>query len=230
MPFQRRVARIGMWNGLSQTLLKLTCPGVPETYQGNEIWDFSLVDRDNRRPVDYAYRGKMFESIRRWGQQPSVADLRSLLEIREDGRVKLYLIWKTLCLGQQQEDLFREGAYVPLTIEGAKANHVFAFARNLRNTNALVIVPRLVAELLDDLDLPPLGPEIWADTRIVLPPGNPAEAYRNVLTGEDQSPHSVAGKTTIDAANMFSEFPVALLFAGLSDQPGNLQRSSRPKE
>jgi len=74
-----------------------------------------------------------------------------------------------------------------------------------------VIVPRLVAELLDDLDLPPLGPEIWADTRIVLPPGNPAEAYRNVLTGEDQSPHSVAGKTTIDAAKMFSEFPVALL-------------------
>jgi (1->4)-alpha-D-glucan 1-alpha-D-glucosylmutase len=100
VPFQRRVARIGMWNGLSQTLLKLTCPGVPETYQGNEIWDFSLVDRDNRRPVDYAYRGKMFESIRRWGQQPSVADLRSLLEIPEDGRVKLYLIWKTLCLGQ----------------------------------------------------------------------------------------------------------------------------------
>jgi len=93
-----------------------------------------------------------------------------------------------------------------------------------------VIVPRLVAELLDDLDLPPLGPEIWADTRIVLPPGNPAEAYRNVLTGEDQSPHSVAGKTTIDAAKMFSEFPVTLLFAGLSDQPGNLQRSSRPKE
>jgi (1->4)-alpha-D-glucan 1-alpha-D-glucosylmutase len=222
VPFQRRVARIGMWNSLSQTLLRLTCPGVPDTYQGNEIWDFSLVDPDNRRSVDYAYRGKMFESIRRWGQQPSVADLRSLLETPEDGRVKLYLIWKTLCLRQQQEDLFREGAYVPLTIEGAKADHVFAFARNLRDTNALVIVPRLVARLLDDLDLPPLGPEIWTDTRIVLPPGNSAEVYRNALTGEDLSPHFTAGKTTIDAAKMFSEFPVALLFAGRSDQPGNL--------
>jgi len=220
LSFERRVARIGMWNSLSQTLLKLTCPGVPDTYQGNEIWDFSLVDPDNRRPVDYAYRRRIFESVRGWGDQPSAAHLRNLLEIPEDGRVKLYLIWKTLCFRQQQADLFRDGEYVPLTIEGAKANHVVAFARKRRNTNVLVIVPRLVAGLLDDIDLPPLGPEIWADTRVVLPPGNSAEVYRNALTGEELRLQSAAGKATIDVANMFSEFPAALLFAGLSDQPG----------
>ena len=219
LPFQRRMARVGMWNSLSQTLLKLTCPGVPDIYQGNEIWDFSLVDPDNRRPVDYARRRQSFESIRRWGCEPSAANLRKLLEIPEDGRIKLYLTGKTLCFRRQQPELFREGEYVPLTIEGARANHVFAFARRRGNASVLVIVPRLVAGLLNDKELPPVGPEIWADTRIVLPPGNSVEAYRNALTGEDVSPRSAGGKTMIDVAKIFSEFPAALLFAGLSDQP-----------
>ncbi|MGA9207987.1 MAG: malto-oligosyltrehalose synthase [Terriglobales bacterium] len=220
LPFQRRAARIGMWNSLSQTLLKLTCPGVPDIYQGNEIWDFSLVDPDNRRPVDYARRRQSFESIRRWGCEPSAANLRTLLETPEDGRIKLYLTGRTLCFRRQQPELFREGEYVSLTIEGARANNIFAFARKHANASVLVIVPRLVAGLLNDTDLPPLGPEIWADTRIVLPPGSHSESYRNALTGEDVSPQSACGKTTIDVAKIFAEFPAALLFAGLSEQQG----------
>ena len=102
VPFQRRVARIGLWNSLSQTLLKLTCPGVPDIYQGNELWDFSLVDPDNRRPVDYIRRQQMFESIRVWGNDPDALSIGRLLETPEDGRLKMYLIWRTLCLRQQQ--------------------------------------------------------------------------------------------------------------------------------
>src|SRR5580700_7567224 len=101
VPFQRQVARIGLWNSLSQTLLKLTSPGVPDIYQGNDLWDFSLVDPDNRRAVDYSHRQQAFESIRKWGSNPDATSVRSLLESPEDGRLKLYLIWKTLRLRKQ---------------------------------------------------------------------------------------------------------------------------------
>src|SRR5208282_6643120 len=129
LPFQRRVARLGLWNSLSQTLLKLTCPGVPDIYQGNDLWDFSLVDPDNRRPVDYIRRQQMFESIRVWGSEPDLLSIGRLLETPEDGRLKLYLIWKILRFRQQQPDIFQQGEYLPLAVEGAKADHVVAFAR-----------------------------------------------------------------------------------------------------
>ena len=107
--FQRLVARIGFWNSLSQTLLKLTSPGVPDIYQGNDLWDFSLVDPDNRRPVDYSRREQVFESIRKWGVNPDVTSVSRLLENPEDGRLKLYLIWKTLCLRKQWPEHFSAG-------------------------------------------------------------------------------------------------------------------------
>src|SRR5579863_5392371 len=129
LPFQQRVARAGLWNGLAQTLLKLTCPGVPDIYQGNELWDFSLVDPDNRRPVDYFRRQQMFQDVRKSGSDDAGSSLSNMLETPEDGRLKLFMIWKTLSLRQQQSDLFHEGEYVPLAVEGAKANHVVAFAR-----------------------------------------------------------------------------------------------------
>jgi len=217
LPFQRRVARFGVWNSLSQTLLKLTCPGVPDIYQGNEIWEFSLVDPDNRRPVDYARRQQGFEIIHRWGCQPSAANLRDLLENPEDGQIKLYLTARTLCFRRQRPELFAAGEYIPLTIEGAKSNHVLAFVRKYGSATVLVIVPCLVAGLLNDIDLSPLGAAIWADTRIVLPPSMRCGSYRNALTGEDLSPQSEGGKATIAVAKILAEFPAGLLFAGLSD-------------
>ena len=220
LSFQQRIARIGVWNGLSQTLLKLTCPGVPDIYQGNELWDFSLVDPDNRRPVDYEKRQQSFESLRRWGSAPSLENLRGLLETPEDGRLKLYLTWKALCFRHQQPDLFRNGEYVPLTVEGAKAAHVFAFARVHANARALVIVPRLVSELLTDVSRPPLGAEVWGDTRIVLPAGDQAAAYQNLFTGENPDPRLADGRATIEVARILSQFPAGLLFAEMSDQEG----------
>jgi (1->4)-alpha-D-glucan 1-alpha-D-glucosylmutase len=209
VPFQRRVARIGLWNSLSQTLLKLTCPGVPDIYQGNELWDFSLVDPDNRRPVDYIRRQQMFESIRVWGNDPEALSIGRLLETPEDGRLKIYLIWRTLCLRQQQADLFQQGEYLPLAVEGAKAKHVVAFARKSGTTRALVVVPRLVAGLLNDIDLPPIGPRIWDDTHVLLPFRSCSETCRNAFTGEVLDLQKTDEYAKIGVSKALAEFPVA---------------------
>jgi (1->4)-alpha-D-glucan 1-alpha-D-glucosylmutase len=214
VPFQRRIARIGLWNSLSQTLLKLTCPGVPDIYQGNELWDFSLVDPDSRRPVDYIRRQQVFESIHVWGKDPDALSTGRLLETPEDGRLKMYLIWKTLCLRQQQPDLFQQGEYLPLAVEGAKANHVVAFARKSGTTRALVVVPRLVAGLINDIDLPPVGPRVWDDTHVLLPLCSVSEKCRNALTGEVLDLQKTDGYAKIGVSEVLAEFPVALCLLG----------------
>ena len=209
LPFQRWVARIGMWNSLSQTLIKLTCPGVPDIYQGNELWDFSLVDPDNRRPVDYIRRQQVFESICGWADFPDVSSMASLLETPEDSRVKLYLTWKTLCLRRQQPSLFQEGEYLPLAVAGTKANHIVAFARKSGATALLVIAPRLVAGLLNNTDLPPIGSRIWEDTRVVLPAGDCRTKYHNMLTGR-----LLDSSAEISVSEALAEFPAALCLLG----------------
>jgi (1->4)-alpha-D-glucan 1-alpha-D-glucosylmutase len=220
VPFQRLVARIGLWNSLSQTLLKLTCPGVPDIYQGNELWDFSLVDPDNRRPVDYIRRQEMFECIRgHAGSADSSSinstSIRGWLEKPEDGRLKLYLIWKTLCLRQEQPALFQQGEYLPLAVGGSKADHVIAFARKFEGTSVIVVVPRLVASLLNDsdIDLPPIGARIWQDTQVLLPCAC-REACRNVFTGKALELVKADGQTKIDVSSALAEFPVALCVLG----------------
>ena len=205
LPFQRRVARIGMWNSLSQTLCKLTCPGVPDIYQGNELWDFSLVDPDNRRPVDYVRRQQIFEAIEQLADSSNAPSLSRLLETPGDGRMKLYLTWKTLQLRQQQPRLFQEGDYEPFAVTGAKADHVVAFARKSATTTLLVIVPRLVAGLLNDIDLPPTGTQIWEDTTIALASCACRKKYRNVLTGK-----LLETGSEISVSEVLAEFPVAL--------------------
>jgi (1->4)-alpha-D-glucan 1-alpha-D-glucosylmutase len=215
VPFQQRVARIGLWNSLSQTLLKLTCPGVPDVYQGNESWDFSLVDPDNRRPVDYALRQEMLRSIIESENMPLSSIATSLLETPEDGRLKLYLIWKTLGLRRQLSDLFQTGEYLPLTVEGARAAHIVAFARKSGTANVLVVVPRLVAGLLDDIDLPPVGPRVWADTAVIFPCRGCSEQYKNVFTGQFLDVQTTEHSAKLEVSKLLEEFPVAL-FQGLT--------------
>jgi (1->4)-alpha-D-glucan 1-alpha-D-glucosylmutase len=210
VPFQHRVARTGLWNSLAQTLLKLTCPGMPDTYQGNELWDLSLVDPDNRRPVDYAHRQRVFREIR----EPRNDLAKSLLETPEDGRIKLYLIWKTLGLRQQQPSLFQAGEYLPLAVGGTKANHVVAFARKSETSSALVVVPRLVAGLLNDSDVPPIGARIWEDTHILIPFCSCSGKYQNLFTGEALDLQKDNGFEKIAVSNLLGEFPAALCFLG----------------
>jgi (1->4)-alpha-D-glucan 1-alpha-D-glucosylmutase len=204
VPFQRRIARIGIWNSLSQTLLKLTSPGVPDIYQGNELWDFSLVDPDNRRPVDYDRRRQIFDGLTKWGNTPEKSSIGCLMKAPEDGRIKAYLIWRTLCLRQQLKSAFQEGEYVSLALTGAKADHVVAFARRFERTCIVVIVPRLISGLLNGLDVPPIGPQIWEDTQIRLP-DNGGKPWQNVFTGE-----AVELETQISVSKVMAEFPVAL--------------------
>jgi (1->4)-alpha-D-glucan 1-alpha-D-glucosylmutase len=205
VPFQRRIARIGMWNSLSQTLLKLTCPGVPDIYQGTELWDLSLVDPDNRRPVDYSLRQTMFGCLRQSSNTADTASIARLLAAPEDGRLKLHLIWRTLCLRQGEAELFQRGEYVPLRVNGAKAEHVIAFCRKSGTKSVLIVVPRLIASLLDDSDLPPTGTQVWEDTAISLPVGTSKDQFRNAITGEKLS---VDAEMSVSA--LLSEFPVAI--------------------
>lgn len=205
VPFQRGIARIGMWNSLSQTLLKLTCPGVPDIYQGTELWDFSLVDPDNRRPVDYSLRRAMFERLRQSSNTADAASIARLLATPEDGGLKLHLIWRTLCLRQDKPELFQRGDYVPLRVIGTNAEHIIAFSRESESKTLLVVVPRLIASLLNDSDLPPMGEIVWGDTAILLPPAMGKNPYRNAFTGE-----ILSLEAEVRASALLSKFPVAL--------------------
>jgi (1->4)-alpha-D-glucan 1-alpha-D-glucosylmutase len=208
LPFQGRVSRIGLWNSLAQTLIKLTCPGVPDIYQGNDLWDFSLVDPNNRRPVDYLRRQQMLESILAWGNAPSANHIRNLLGTPQDGRIKLHVIWKALWVRQQQPDLFRRGEYIPVAVEGSKANHVIAFTRKHETANVLVVVPRQIAGLVSGEDQLPIGPEVWEGTRILFP--NCCKRYQNAFTGENLEVEKTSDCARIDVSQVLAKFPVAL--------------------
>ena len=198
LPFAHQIARIGAVNGLAQTLLKLTVPGVPDSYQGTELWDLSLVDPDNRRPVDFELRD-------RWLADPRPAP--ELLHDWQSGRIKQQLIARTLALRKRQPALFRDGDYLPLTPAGAHAERIVAFARRTDQALAIVIVPRLIAPLLGDDDLPLPPPAAWADTSIELPEGWSEAALVDELTGRRHA--AAAGGLAI--TEVLAELPVALL-------------------
>ncbi|MGO8793678.1 MAG: malto-oligosyltrehalose synthase [Candidatus Sulfotelmatobacter sp.] len=200
LPFQQRVARIGCWNSLSQTVLKLTSPGVPDIYQGNELLDFSLVDPDNRRPVDYGRRRELLEEM-----GADEASMRRWMESPDDGRMKLYATWTVLSLRKQHPELFQEGQYVPVEVFGEKAEHVVAFARKYGSRVLLVIAPRLIAGLLGDGERAPVGAEVWKNTRVALPCRECRNSYRNVFSGEVLE---LAGE--VGMAELLREFPVAV--------------------
>jgi (1->4)-alpha-D-glucan 1-alpha-D-glucosylmutase len=212
LPFQNRVARIGMWNSLSQTLLKLTCPGVPDIYQGNDLMEFSLVDPDNRRPVDYSLREGLFHRIEKLSGVSGGSALSRMLDTPEDGQLKMFLTWKTLCLRKGHEDLFQRGDYVPLNATGSEADHVVAFLRAYHGIRVLVVVPRLISSLLDGAEIPPIGPQIWKDTYIDLPDHFSAKSYRNAFTGELLDRESNADESRVPLSDALTNFPVALYF------------------
>jgi (1->4)-alpha-D-glucan 1-alpha-D-glucosylmutase len=177
-----RIAYAGMLNSLAQTLLKMTAPGVPDFYQGTELWDLSLVDPDNRRPVDFAKRKMLLEELRRCDEADRANLLTELLSGWQDGRAKLYLICKTLNFRRQHEELFRAGSYLPLYASGKFRPNICAFARRLKNQWVIAAAPRLIAELLPPTSLP-LGAMVWEEEILCLPEGAP-ESWRNTLTGE----------------------------------------------
>jgi len=162
LPVYERIAYFGRFNSLSQTLLKLTCPGMPDTYRGTEVWDYSLVDPDNRRPVDYArIQGLLSDIQSKVESRVALAD--ELLTHADDGRIKLYVTQTALHLRRDHPKLFTAAPYEAIPVEGTKADHVCAFVRRHGDVTVLVIVPRLVALLSEGQEVPPLG-DVWGDT------------------------------------------------------------------
>jgi (1->4)-alpha-D-glucan 1-alpha-D-glucosylmutase len=228
--FQKRVVRFGLYNGLTQTLCKLTAPGVPDLYQGDDLWDFSLVDPDNRRPVDYEIRLGMLSALQReFGdtrdggdtrdaggasdatRDAGAARVRALVDNLSDGRGKLYLIWKTLQFRQAHPELFLDAQYLPLRVTGEHASKVCAFARRAGEEFAIVIAPRLYRRLLGEGEAPPVGLEVWRNTAIELPRSlDSGRRLCNVL--DDSWPGTVAGSGgTLLVGNLLTDFPLALL-------------------
>jgi (1->4)-alpha-D-glucan 1-alpha-D-glucosylmutase len=204
LPFARRVAEIGMHNSLSQLILKIASPGVPDIYQGNELWDFSLVDPDNRRPVDFELRAAMLDELR--GSSLERAELaRGLYQKWGDGRIKLFLTWAGLQARREHPDLFAGGGYAPLRAQGSRAANLCAFARTAAGGKlAVVVVPRLVAGLLDGARLPA---DKFSGTSVAVPGLKPGEKLRDALTGEEREIR--ANGLAVD--ELFSTLPVALL-------------------
>ncbi|POR67274.1 malto-oligosyltrehalose synthase [Pseudomonas syringae] len=183
-----RIGTAGALNSLAQTLLRLSVPGVPDLYQGTEFWDFSLVDPDNRRPVDYAARKQAL------AEDASVTDL---LTDWKDGRIKQALIAKVLNLRAEHPGLFSEGSYQPLEIKGSHAEQVMAFARETHRVRAIIVVPRTCSELLGTAQTPLINAANWGDTRIILPFADSGSDWKGlfsdvVVTSDREVPLSAA--------------------------------------
>ena len=204
--FSKRVSHFGMLNSLSQTLIKVASPGVPDFYQGTELWDLSLVDPDNRRRVDFEKRCAMLASIREREVSNIGRLIQDLLSTREDGKVKLFLIYRALKARKANRETFREGAYLPLESAGRFRSHVIAFARQYEQQWAVVIAPRFLSHLVQEGEFP-LGREVWQDTEVIMPDRSPAE-WRNALTSEVLS----AGNA-LPVGDLLLSFPVALLMS-----------------
>jgi (1->4)-alpha-D-glucan 1-alpha-D-glucosylmutase len=208
-PLQQDVSWFGHLNSLSQALLKLTSPGVPDLYQGTELWDLSLVDPDNRRPVDYGARRKFLSDIKRDYADSKPALLNNLLQNWSTGALKLFLIWRVLRHRAKHGTLFAKSHYVPLAIEGARSRHVCAFLRFSGGEGFIVVAPRLVYSLCARQRVLPLGEAVWADTRVVIQQPS-AGSYVNIITGEPLPRQAIRGEQLLLSA-VLSRFPVALL-------------------
>ena len=204
LPFQRRIQHYGILNSLSQTLLKLTTPGLPDFYQGTELWDLSLVDPDNRRPVNFERRGALLQALQNRANDNLLQLIAELLAAPEDGQIKLFLIFRALRARQAAADLFQHGAYQKLTVIGSLKSHVVAFARTLGEQQALVVAPRFPNSLVKDGEYP-LGEAVWHETR-VLPPTGSRLRWRDALTGR-----IVHGEEALWLREVLHDFPVALL-------------------
>jgi (1->4)-alpha-D-glucan 1-alpha-D-glucosylmutase len=195
VPVAKEVAQLGAVNSLTQILLKLTSPGVPDIYQGNEIWDYSLVDPDNRRPVDYKRRREMLESL-------ATANAHDLVRDWADGRIKMFLTQRGSQFRRQHTELFQHGEYLPLTPSGTFAECCVTFVRELEDQWIIVIAPRLSSHV----GFPPIG-ESWKDTIVELPETLPLAHAHDLFTCR---PVPVQGRR-VKLADAMSILPFAVI-------------------
>jgi (1->4)-alpha-D-glucan 1-alpha-D-glucosylmutase len=191
-----RLAPRGALNSLAQTVLRLTCPGIPDLYQGSEFWDLSLVDPDNRREVDFAARAAALDA----GAAPG-----ALLAHWRDGRIKLAVLARLLALRARLPELFAHGQYQPLAIEGAYPGRALAFLREHHGSRLLVVVSRLAGAAAGTETLPLITPAAWEDTRLILPAGLALGGMEDVLGS------MATGSDPLHLGTLLDRLPVAVL-------------------
>ncbi len=218
LPFQRRLASLGMINSLAQLALKIGSPGVPDFYQGTELWDFSLVDPDNRRPVDFGRRVQSLDEVDAvLAQEPEQRSQTIAAWVRhwKDGRIKLLVTAAGLRLRRQLPRVFLGGAYMPLQTEVTVAADAIAFARMAPDESEaiLVVAPRLSRRLVSPDHPAPLGSDCWKTSRVILPPGLSEREFRDVISGATIRPTRTGDTAWFFVGEAFSSLPVAILRA-----------------
>lgn len=203
LPFQRKVAHFGMLNSLSQTVLKVTMPGIPDFYQGTELWSLTLVDPDNRRPVDFERRRRFLDEIR--NSETRQAYWQQIKASPEDGRIKLFFTYRALQVRKKMAAVFEKGTYAPLPAEGPLKEHIVAFARRHDAAWAITIAPRFFTHLVAEGHYP-VGSELWNETVVRVPDGSPAR-WKDAIT----STACQARKGVIEVGKALHSFPAAIL-------------------
>lgn len=213
LPFQQMVAKLGAYNSLIQTFIKLSMPGVPDIYQGNECYDFSLVDPDNRRPVDFTMRRELLDQMRqRKGDQPHMPAtfFQELLENVLENRVKFYVVWAMMQIRKDHEDLFKHGGYTPLLCEGNQQRHLIAYSRSYDGTTLMFVGARFFYQLTQGAEHPPVG-QVFGNTEVEIPNELKSHEFHNLLTGKTIQAGSWG--SSLLASEVLADFPLAVLKA-----------------
>ncbi len=202
--FQKKVTFYGTYNSLSQTLIKITSPGIPDFYQGTELWDLFLVDPDNRQPVDYKSRKRFLNEIIEKDAGEKVPYLQKLLSNPSDGKIKLYLTYKSLQVRNDNLKIFNEGNFIPVETGGEFKDNLIVFTRSIDGKSIITIAPRFLTQLVKENELP-LGTNIWKDTYIKTGTIN-SSLLNNLITGE-----VFERKDKLSVGKIFENFPYGLL-------------------
>jgi (1->4)-alpha-D-glucan 1-alpha-D-glucosylmutase len=218
--FVERIAFAGMLTSLAQLVVKTTAPGVPDSFQGSELWELNLVDPDNRRPVDFGVRRRLLEGVLRLreaalargpGPESGAQLLRELWASAEDGRIKLFVTHAMLMCRRAERELFARGGYLPLGVEGERRDNVLAFARVWQRRVVITVVGRFFTQLERDARAHLPTTESWSDTLLRLPPELAVGPLCEILTGRTVTPSGA----TISLGDAFAAFPIAVLVGTL---------------
>ena len=198
-PWQQKIAEYGIYNSLSQVLIKNTAPGVPDLYQGAELWELSLVDPDNRRPVDYQKRREFLQDIKAQSDRDILQLIKELIATKENGKIKLFLTYQLLTARKKYSEIFQNGDYQEIEVIGKHKDSIVAFSRSYEDKSIVAIVPRFLTGIIN-LGQLPLGIEVWSDTSLKLADKD----WQNLIDGQ-----TIAGETAV--GKILQNFPVALL-------------------
>lgn len=203
--FISKIAPAGFLNSLSQLLLKTTSPGIPDFYQGSEIWDFNLVDPDNRHPVDFSKRTAFLNDLRIKNSN----NLQQLINTLDDGKIKLFMTLRALEMRKKFSDVFLDGDYKPLNVEGNRKQNVIAFSRTYGKKNIIVISTRFFLSLLDENGK--IDPGTWINTCVQLPAELSSNSWMDVFSKQKFTPQKNNGQEKLSLDKTLNIIPFAML-------------------